>query len=184
MTWEVIFITNVKLCVSVGGTFPRTCKNYFGHIMVWSFASDGEFPCALSLHYRLINVPEGVDLVVRKPTTMARVPSIRDTFFQRINHDWCSCFSWEPGNGPWGQGLDTVGWETVLGNEFARRRWIPINNIPATWSGLPQRSACSLWTQVYKSFRDYIKKKNPTCFFIWKLGSIHFTYDDNIIKSE
>lgn len=159
MTWEVIFITNVKLCVSVGGTFPRTCKNYFGHIMVWSFASDGEFPCALSLHYRLINVPEGVDLVVRKPTTMARVPSIRDTFFQRINHDWCSCFSWEPGNGPWGQGLDTVGWETVLGNEFARRRWIPINNIPATWSGLPQRSACSLWTQVYKSFRDYIKKK-------------------------
>lgn len=115
MSWEVICITNVILCVSVGGTFPGTLKNSFGYVMVWSVALAGESPCVLLLHFWLINVPGEVGLVVRKPTTIARVPSIHDAFFQSINYDWCPCFSRGAGNGPWGQGRDTVGWETVFG---------------------------------------------------------------------
>ncbi len=57
-------------------------------------------------------------------------------------------FMFQLGTWEWslrGQGLDTVGWETLFGGtEMAWRHWIPINNIPATWSGLPQRPTCSL----------------------------------------
>lgn len=142
--------------------------------MVWSFALAGECPCVLSLQFWLINVPGEDSLVVRKPTTIARAPSAHDGVFQSLNYDWCSCFSWEPGNGPWGQGLDTVGWETVLGNELAWRHWIPKNNIPATWSGLPQRPARSLWTQAYHSFRKRIKKH--VSLSAWQRPLYHITW--------
>lgn len=111
---EKWYITNVILCASVGGTFPGPLKNYFGHVVVWSSALAGESPCVLSLHFWLINVPGEVSVVVRKPTTIARVPSVHDTFFQRINYDWCPCFSGEPGNCPWG----SRSWHSGLGNSF------------------------------------------------------------------
>lgn len=135
--------------------------------MVWSFALPDEAPSVLLLPFWLINVPGEVGLVVRKPTTMARVPSISNAFFQSINYDWCSCFSGEPGNGPWSQGRDTVGWETVFGE------WICLQTLNSN----KQHSSYMVWlatktSELFvdpKCLRDCIKK---TCVFIWKLGSI------------
>lgn len=47
----------------------------------------GKSPSVLLLHFWLINVPGEVGLVVRKPTIIARLLSIRDAFFQSINYD-------------------------------------------------------------------------------------------------